>query len=60
MPAKITEDARNSLMNELNIPLTHSTFAVNNFNKIVDGWLNKDSTWKTLKLPSSVPHALLK
>eukprot|EP00957_Ditylum_brightwellii_P185115 14096737-Ditylum_brightwellii.AAC.1 len=60
MPAKIMEDAKNSFMNELNIPLSHSTMAVNNFTKIVDGWLKKDPTCKMLELPSSVPHVLLK
>eukprot|EP00957_Ditylum_brightwellii_P139797 10652482-Ditylum_brightwellii.AAC.1 len=60
MPAKIIEDAKNAFMNELNIPQSHSTSAFNNFNKIIDNWLKKDPTCKTLGLPSSVPHVLLK
>eukprot|EP00957_Ditylum_brightwellii_P133913 10211821-Ditylum_brightwellii.AAC.1 len=60
MPAKIIEDAKNAFMNKLNIPLSCSTLAVNNLNKIVDGWLKKDPTCKTLELPSSVPCILLK
>ena len=60
IPAKTIEDAKNSFMNELNIPLSHSTLAVNNFNKIIDSWLQKDPACKTLELLSSVPHVLLK
>eukprot|EP00957_Ditylum_brightwellii_P031734 2406542-Ditylum_brightwellii.AAC.1 len=60
MPAKIIEDAKNAFMNELNVPLSHSTLAVNSFNKIVDSWLKKDPTCKTLELPSGVPWVLLK
>eukprot|EP00957_Ditylum_brightwellii_P036486 2763390-Ditylum_brightwellii.AAC.1 len=52
MPAKIIEDAKNAFMNELNISQFCSTLAVNNFNKIVDGWLKKDPTCKTLELSS--------
>eukprot|EP00957_Ditylum_brightwellii_P130530 9957653-Ditylum_brightwellii.AAC.1 len=60
MPAKIIEDAKHSFMNELNISQSRSTLAVNNFSKIIVGWLKKDPTCKTLELPSSVPHVLLK
>eukprot|EP00957_Ditylum_brightwellii_P130074 9921308-Ditylum_brightwellii.AAC.1 len=60
MPGKIIEDTRNAFMNELNIPLSHSTLAVNNFSKIIDSWLKKDPTCNTLELPKGVPCVLLK
>eukprot|EP00957_Ditylum_brightwellii_P120966 9226442-Ditylum_brightwellii.AAC.1 len=60
MPAKIIEDARNAFMAELIIPQSCFTLAANNFNMIVDSWLKKDPTCKTLELPSGVPHVLLK
>eukprot|EP00957_Ditylum_brightwellii_P200256 15265956-Ditylum_brightwellii.AAC.1 len=60
MPAKIIEDDKNSFMIELNIPQFCSTLAVHDFNKIVDDWLKKDPTCKTLEVPSSVHQVLLK
>eukprot|EP00957_Ditylum_brightwellii_P014853 1119657-Ditylum_brightwellii.AAC.1 len=58
--ANSIEDAKNSFMNELNIPQFCSTLAVHNFNKIVDGWLKKDPICKIFELSSGVPHVLLK
>eukprot|EP00957_Ditylum_brightwellii_P150149 11434081-Ditylum_brightwellii.AAC.1 len=60
MPAKMIEDAKNSFMNELNIPLSCSTLAINNFNKIAGGWVKKNPICNTLELSSSVPCVLLK
>eukprot|EP00957_Ditylum_brightwellii_P065542 4971797-Ditylum_brightwellii.AAC.1 len=60
MPAKIIEDTTNTLTKELHIPLSHSTLAVNNFNKIIDSWIKKDPTYKMLELSKGVPDVLPK
>eukprot|EP00957_Ditylum_brightwellii_P162266 12355424-Ditylum_brightwellii.AAC.1 len=60
IPAKKIENAKNVFTNELNIPLSCSTLAVNTFNKIIDGWRKKDPTCKTLELPKGVPVVMLK